>query len=147
MSPYLEKRRDGGFRRPQPISRRGTSALPGRYGPPTRCPSSITAPAELPAALPWVCRGADRRRKCGSRGEHRSIPPGRPQLSGSKRPCPSAVPHPPRRRPRSSVDRSAAPVISSERSFYITGGTLRHDAPSYVERQADADLYEGLSRG
>jgi WD40 repeat protein len=31
--------------------------------------------------------------------------------------------------------------------FYQTGGTLRHDAPSYVERRADTDLYEGLSRG
>jgi hypothetical protein len=28
--------------------------------------------------------------------------------------------------------------------FYVTGGTLRHDAPSYVERRADRDLSEGL---
>ncbi|MBI4662871.1 MAG: AAA-like domain-containing protein [Verrucomicrobia bacterium] len=32
-------------------------------------------------------------------------------------------------------------------SFYVAGGTLRHDAPSYVERQADKDLLEGLLRG
>lgn len=32
-------------------------------------------------------------------------------------------------------------------SFYVTGGTLRHDAPSYVERQADHDLLEGLRQG
>jgi hypothetical protein len=37
------------------------------------------------------------------------------------------------------------PVAVDE--FYVTGGTLRPDAPSYVERRADADLYEGLLRG
>jgi hypothetical protein len=32
-------------------------------------------------------------------------------------------------------------------SFYVTGGTLQQDAPSYVERQADRDLFDALSRG
>jgi tetratricopeptide (TPR) repeat protein len=35
----------------------------------------------------------------------------------------------------------------TQSSFYVTGGTLRRNAPSYVSRRADADLYEGLSRG
>ncbi len=33
------------------------------------------------------------------------------------------------------------------RDFYVTGGTLRPDAPSYIERQADKDLCEGLLHG
>src|SRR4030095_6116427 len=32
-------------------------------------------------------------------------------------------------------------------NYYVTGGTLHPDAPSYVERQADRDLYEGLLQG
>src|SRR5439155_11377268 len=39
------------------------------------------------------------------------------------------------------------PVSAATTAFYVTGGTLRQDAPSYIERQADKDLYEGLSRG
>src|SRR2546425_2814857 len=38
-------------------------------------------------------------------------------------------------------------MSASESTFYVTGGTLRHDAPSYVERQADKDLLDGLLRG
>ena len=37
--------------------------------------------------------------------------------------------------------------MTAAASFYVTGGTLRQDAPSYVERQADKDLFEALTRG
>lgn len=38
-------------------------------------------------------------------------------------------------------------MINPQTSFYVTGGTLKRTAPSYVARQADKDLYDGLSNG
>ncbi|MBO0719933.1 MAG: PD40 domain-containing protein [Blastocatellia bacterium] len=41
----------------------------------------------------------------------------------------------------------SASGISQENGFYVTGGTMRRDAPSYVERQADRVLHESLLQG
>src|SRR5438045_8484014 len=38
-------------------------------------------------------------------------------------------------------------MIAAAASFYVTGGTLGQDAPSYVERQADRDLLAALRAG
>jgi WD40 repeat protein len=38
-------------------------------------------------------------------------------------------------------------MTAAAAGFYVTGGTLRPDAPSYVPRQADRDLFDALSHG
>ena len=35
-------------------------------------------------------------------------------------------------------------MMETPAAFYVTGGTLRYDAPSYVARRADDELYDGL---
>jgi WD40 repeat protein len=38
-------------------------------------------------------------------------------------------------------------MSASHKSFYVTGGAMQRHAPSYVQRQADDDLYKGLMAG
>src|SRR2546428_1748356 len=49
--------------------------------------------------------------------------------------------------PFSSIITRCASMTETTAPFYHTGGTLRPDAPSYVERHADQELSEGLLRG
>jgi WD40 repeat protein len=57
----------------------------------------------------------------------------------------------PDRTPMSPTGRRLSPETTAARRpprrFYVVGGNLHPDDPSYIERQADHDLYEGLLRG
>src|SRR5207249_3555476 len=37
--------------------------------------------------------------------------------------------------------------MSESSDFFVTGGSLPSDTPSYIQRRADTELYEGLRRG
>ena len=37
--------------------------------------------------------------------------------------------------------------IKNNSDFYVVGGTLKPDAPSYIEREADRELYEHILKG
>src|SRR5215510_12679932 len=45
------------------------------------------------------------------------------------------------------INHSLLATHHSSAPFYVTGGTLSRDALSYVTRQADGDLYSGLTQG
>jgi hypothetical protein len=49
----------------------------------------------------------------------------------------------------SQVGRQASTAGGSDcgRDFYVAGGSLRADTPSYIPRKADQELYDALQRG
>src|SRR5206468_7160103 len=44
-------------------------------------------------------------------------------------------------------DRDWSSDVCSSDLFYVVGGTVPRDAPSYIDRQADADLLDALRKG
>jgi CheY-like chemotaxis protein len=48
---------------------------------------------------------------------------------------------------RQQVEQALSLMGEKQSERFHAGGTLRHDAPSYIERQADRDLLASLSRG
>src|SRR5947209_5171185 len=51
------------------------------------------------------------------------------------------------RPPPENVADDRSPRHPAPRRFYVVGGNLHPNDPSYVERPADRDLYEALRRG
>ena len=50
--------------------------------------------------------------------------------------------------PKDKERRSLSSALPGQHEqFYVVGGNLHPDAPSYVRRQADDDLYDARSRG
>lgn len=83
--------------------------------------------------------GAPRRDAAAARGQHRAVVHG-----GMVRHNGGVA----RGRPRTPEwEVSALPEPTTPADFYVAGGTLRADAPSYVPRRADDQLYAALQRG